>query len=84
GNGIKVYATWPNYLWKEKEFTGKDLDGIHAIEKFYHEHDVEILGNYTDCLYDAELFYDTIYHLNEEGKRIHTDYLIELLKEKLR
>lgn len=84
GNGIKVYAAWPNYLWKEKEFTGKDLDGIHAIEKFYHEHDVEILGNYTDCLYDAEMFYDTEYHLNEEGKRIHTDYLIELLKEKLR
>lgn len=82
-NGLKVYAAWPNYLWKEKEFTGKDLEGIHAIEKFYHDHNVEILGNYTDCLYDAELFYDSEYHLNEEGKRIHTDYLIQLLKEKL-
>lgn len=83
-NNITVYAAWPNYLWKEKEFTGKDLEGIHAIEKFYRDHNVEILGNYTDCLYDAELFYDSVYHLNEEGKRIHTDYLIELLKEKLR
>ena len=82
-NNITVYAAWPNYLWKEKEFTGKDLDGIHAIEKFYHDHNVEILGNYTDCLYDAELFYDSEYHLNEEGKRIHTDYLINLLKDKL-
>ena len=82
-NNITVYAAWPNCLWKEKEFTGKDLDGIHAIEKFYHDHNVEILGNYTDCLYDAELFYDSEYHLNEEGKRIHTDYLINLLKDKL-
>lgn len=82
-NDIKVYAAWPNYLWKAKEFTGKDLDGIHAIEDFYHAHNVEILGNYTDCLYDADLFYDSEYHLNEEGKRIHTDYLINLLKDKL-
>ena len=82
-SNIIIYAAWPNYLWKEKEFSGKDLDGIHAIESFYRDHNVEILGNYNDCLYDAELFYDTIYHLNEEGKRIHTDYLIQLLKEKL-
>lgn len=82
-NNITVYAAWPNCLWKEKEFTGKDLDGIHAIEEFYHSQNVEILGNYTDCLYDADLFYDTTYHLNEEGKRIHTDYLINLLKDKL-
>jgi len=82
-NNIAVYAAWPNYLWTDKEFTGKDLAGIHAIEDFYHAHNVEILGNYTDCLYDADLFYDSEYHLNEEGKRIHTDYLINLLKEKI-
>lgn len=82
-NNIKIYAAWPNFLWKAKEFTGKDLDGIRAIEDFYHTHNVEILGEYTDCLYDADLFYDTEYHLNEEGKRIHTDYLINLLKNKL-
>lgn len=82
-NGIKVYAAWPNYLWKNKEFAGKDLEGIHAIENFYHSLNIEILGHYTDCLYDADLFYDSEYHLNEEGKRLHTDYLINLLKNKL-
>ena len=82
-NNITIYATWPNFLWNAKEFNGKDLDGIYNIEKFYHEHNVEILGHYTDCLYDVNLFYNTNYHLNDEGKRIHTDYLINLLKEKL-
>ena len=82
-NEVIVYAAWPNYLWKEKVFSGSDLDGINAIESFYREHNVEIIGSYTDCLYDAKLFYDTTDHLNEEGKRIHTDYLIRLLKEKL-
>lgn len=82
-NDITIYAAWPNYLWRDKEFTDKDLEGVHAIEDFYHSQNIEILGNYTDCLYDADLFYDTTYHLNEEGKRIHTDYLINLLKDKL-
>lgn len=82
-NDITIYAAWPNYLWRDKEFTDKDLEGVHAIEDFYHSQNIEILGNYTDCLYDADLFYDSTYHLNEEGKRIHTDYLINLLKDKL-
>ena len=82
-NNITIYAAWPNYLWRNKYFTGSDLEGIHAIEDFYREHDVDILGNYTDCLYDTNLFYDTTYHLNAEGKRIHTEYLIRLLRDKI-
>lgn len=80
---ITVYAAWPNYLWREKSFAGEDLAGIHAIESFYQSHHVEIIGSYTDCLYDSDMFYDTNYHLNEEGKRLHTDYLIRLLRNKI-
>ena len=82
-NNITVYAAWPNFLWRNNEFTGNDLEGIRSIEAFYKSQNVEILGNYDDCLYDVDLFYDTSYHLNEKGKRIHTEYLIQLLKEKL-
>ncbi len=82
-NNITVYATWPTYLWRTEEFSGTDLRAIQAIEDFYHAHNVEILGIYTDCLYDVNLFYDTRYHLNDEGKRLHTDYLINLLAPKL-
>lgn len=82
-NNITIYAAWPNFLWRDKEFSGSDLDGINAIENFYNDHNVEILGNYTDCLYDAKLFYDTTDHLNADGKRIHTEYLIRLLRDKV-
>lgn len=82
-HNITIYATWPNFLWYDKKFSGNELDGIHAIEKFYIEHNVEILGDYTDCLYDAKFFYDSPNHLNAEGKRIHTEYLINLLQNKL-
>ena len=82
-NNITLYAAWPIYLWIDKSFSGDDLAGIHAIEDFYIQHNVEILGNYTDCLYDAELFYDSTSHLNDEGKRKHTEYLIQLLQDKI-
>lgn len=82
-NNITLYVAWPNYLWKKKAFSGDDLEGVRTIEKFYRENHVEILGDYTDCLYGAGLFYDTRYHLNAEGKRIHTEYLINLLRDKV-
>ena len=82
-NNITLYSAWPNYLWRDKAFSENDLESIHTIEKFYREHNVEILGDYTDCLYDADLFYDSTYHLNADGKRIHTEYLIQLLRDKV-
>ena len=82
-NNITVYAAWPSYLWKEKKFDGADLAGVNEIENFYRTMNVEILGSYTDCLYDIDMFYDTNYHLNEDGKRIHTDYIIDLLRKKM-
>ncbi|WP_033169493.1 hypothetical protein [Selenomonas sp. ND2010] len=81
-NNITVYASWPNYLWNKSEFSETDLAGIRSIEEFYCSQGVEVLGSYTDCLYDIDMFYDTNYHLNDEGKRIHTDYIIDMLKRK--
>ena len=77
---VTLYAAWPSYLYRDKDFHGKDLEGIRNIEAFYREKGVEILGNYTDTLYDADMFYDTLYHLNDIGQAKHTEYLIELLK----
>ncbi|MBR2216589.1 MAG: hypothetical protein IJ849_12660 [Selenomonadaceae bacterium] len=80
---ITVYVTWPNYLWKDKAFHDQDLTAIEGIKTFYQAQGVEVLGEYTDCLYEAENFYDTLYHLNSVGKEKHTDYLISLLKGKV-
>ena len=81
-NNITVYATWPSYLCHNKVFSESDIEGINEIESFYQKHDVQILGNYSDFLYDVDWFYDTIYHLNERGKQKRTEHLLDLLRDK--
>lgn len=39
-----------------------------------------VISNYTDYLYPEDLFYDGIWHLNEDGAIIRTDQLIKDLK----
>ena len=82
-NGITVLAAWPNFLWNNDQFPEDDAQGIMEIEKFFQDNQVEILGSYTDCIYDVKFFSDSRYHLNEAGREIHTKYLIDKLKDKL-
>ena len=40
-----------------------------------------VLGTLADSTYEAALFYNTNYHLNDAGAAVHTETLIRLLKE---
>lgn len=80
-HNIKIYATWPAYLYDKKEFSNSDIEKIENIIKYYENQGIKVLGNYSDTIYDIDLFYDTYYHLNDKGKKIHTDYLMNLIKK---
>lgn len=43
--------------------------------------DSPIISKYTDYIYDQKYFYDSTYHLNDEGKKLRTEQLINDLKE---
>lgn len=78
-NNIKVYATWPPFLCPNGEFDGNDRVQIESLKRFYSDHNVEIIGNYTDFLYKQEDMFDTKYHLNDIGRDKYTTKLIEYL-----
>lgn len=80
-HNIKIYAAWPSFLYSSKSFNKTDEQKIQNIIDFYNSMDVKVLGNYKDELYDLDDFYDTTYHLNDEGKEKRTDHLLELIKE---
>lgn len=82
-HNIKIYATWPAYLYKDKFFSDNDLKKIYDIQNYYNSKNIKVLGNYTDSLYNIELFYDSYYHLNEKGKEIRTEYLINLIRKEI-
>lgn len=78
---VKVFVTYPAYLYHAKSFEGQDLKAINEINEFWkQQNNVIILGNYKDFLYDVNDFYDTIYHLNNIGKEKRTKQLIKYLK----
>lgn len=79
-NGIKFFITYPVYFYGEREFRGKDLCYVNEIKQNLELSGIRYLGDYDQSLYTADMFYDTVYHLNNVGKRKHTRYLTELLK----
>ncbi|MCM1500641.1 MAG: hypothetical protein NC124_19440 [Clostridium sp.] len=42
-----------------------------------------VISDYTDYIYDEKYFYDTVFHLNSEGRKLRTNQLIEDLKNYL-
>ena len=78
-NNIKVYATAPN-AYHPKNLTPEEQVMINNILKFYKHLNVEFLGNFTDGFYDnKKLFCDTSYHLNTQGSKLRTDFLLDLI-----
>jgi hypothetical protein len=82
-NDIKVYATWPAMYCPGGSFVGADQVKVENIREFWEAQGVEVLGEYQDFLYSADMMYDTVYHLNNSGKERRTGQMIELLRGKL-
>lgn len=77
-NNIQVLATWPNMLWFDV-YDETKKEEIQSIRDFYASLQVPFLGK-PNFFRDKELFYDSEYHLNDEGVKIRTAQLIQLLK----
>jgi hypothetical protein len=78
-NNIVVLATWPGTLELD------DADEYQAYLSQYRDYwrsmDVEVLGKPEDFFYAIELFFDTEYHLNLEGVKLRTVFLLQLLDQ---
>lgn len=79
--GAKVYFTFPCYPESE---VAKYEKVIRGYENEMNENlKMEIINTPKDLSYPDSLFFDTVYHLNKEGRQKRTEYTIALLKEKV-
>lgn len=78
---VMVFVTYPAYLYSDKNFKGNDLVALNNINKFWEKNNVTVLGTYNQFLYDSGDFYDTVYHLNNEGRKKRTKTIINYLKK---
>ncbi len=77
--GVKVLATWPNQIWFDEYATTRQAEW-RSIKELYASIGVPLLGEQKDFKLDKFLFFDTHYHLNNEGVRVRTGKLMEFLK----
>ncbi len=78
-HGVRVLATYPNLADRPEYESDSARRFIASLEDFYRAQDVPVIGRYTDFIYPADDFFDTMYHLTEEAAVARTRRLASLL-----
>jgi hypothetical protein len=82
-NKIQVIIAWPNTIWFNEYQEPKQQSFFLSLEDFYRKIGVTVLDHPQDFMYSKDLFYNTIYHLNDRGTYQRTKQTINLLKSYL-
>jgi hypothetical protein len=73
-----VYPAIPVRMYKAQKDNFTDLDKLIQSDL-----EVSVIGTSQDFVYPTKLFYDTSYHLNGDGRAVHTDHIIDMLPPSL-
>lgn len=77
--GVRVFATFPN-LARNDDYTEKNaIAAARAVKEMFRPHGVEVLGSPNEAMLPQELYFDTHYHLTQEGVKQRTKMLIPKL-----
>lgn len=78
-HGAKVYFTFPSYPKDEFEKNKKAI--MDFDEQLRDNLKIPIICSVDDFIFPDSLFFDTVYHLNKEGRELRTDKTISILKK---
>ncbi|STY27998.1 Uncharacterised protein [Legionella wadsworthii] len=82
-NGITVLATAPTHIFFDNIKNNVSKENIKKIKEHYAQLGIPFLGNPYQSMYDKSLYFDTVYHMNDLGKDLYSQRLIDLLKKEL-
>jgi len=68
---------------KPSEFKKYHKSIRHFDDQLKDELKIPIISTLEDFIYPDSLFFDTVYHLNKEGREMRKDKTIKILKEKV-
>jgi len=78
---VKVMYLYPVIASKEFEINKEEIKLLN--EDLIKDLNIKILGNLEDFVYKDDYFFDTVYHLNKEGRMRRSIAIIKLLKKTL-
>lgn len=82
GTDVRVFLVYPAIpvnIYKSQQENFAVLDELIKTDI-----DFPVIGAPQDFVYARKLFYDTTYHLNREGRELHTDHVIDMLPPALK
>lgn len=79
-HNVKVLATWPNTIWFDEYAQPENQALFKDIETLYSRLNVPILGEFSDYMFARSMFYDTGYHLHDQGVEVRTQLLAQHLE----
>ena len=79
-NNITVIATWPSIVKFDTYQTTGTKDFFQSIENLYQSIGVPVIGKAEDFMYEKPLFFNSVYHLNDEGRDQRTRQILELIQ----
>ncbi len=79
--GVEVYMVYPCFMHSMYQQTTKELN---ILQDYYAELPFEVLGKPEDFAYADSLFFDTVYHLNKQGREKWSRELVDLLGRKVK
>jgi hypothetical protein len=83
-NNVTVVFAWPSLCNRSAYTSYESFAKLpKLIEQFMDKSKITLLGNHTDNLYPEHMFFDTMYHMNSDGAKIRTKYIIKELKKEL-
>jgi len=81
-NGISFYITYANSLYFRDYESTEYQNYFRNLHNYFVENDLGIIGTPYDFFFeDRSLFYDTQYHLNQEGTTLRTRRLIQMMRD---
>ena len=78
-----LYLVWPPVVKGLINFKSRvTRRNIETIMRHLNEAGIPVLGHPADFQYDRRLFADSGYHLVPEGRELHTEKVVHLVREK--
>lgn len=80
-NNIKLFITYPNTMYFKEYEDEHYKKYFESLSDYFAKRKISTIGQPSDFLYDKKYFYDTGYHLNEEGMTVRTKEFISFIKD---
>lgn len=79
--GARAYFLFPSYIDRSYAISVSQIDSLR--QRLTEDMDIPIIGTAADFVFPTPLYFDTRYHLTEEGRRQRTLRMIGLLRPAL-